>query len=66
MTKSYQDQSDSEIREQVNYWSTLPTQNRVDLGWLFESDKHRAIKGFEKFVDKINKSKKKEEPINNA
>ena len=51
MTKSYQDQSDSEIREQVNYWSTLPTQNRVDLGWLFESDKHRAIKGFEKFVD---------------
>ena len=57
MTKSYQDQSDSEIREQVNYWSTLPTQNRVDLGWLFESDKHRAIKGFEKFVDKINKSK---------
>ena len=66
MTKSYQDQSDSEIREQVNYWSTLPTQNRVDLGWLFESDKHGAIKGFEKFVDKINKSKKKEEPINNA
>ena len=56
MTKSYQDQSDSEIREQVNYWSTLPTQNRVDLGWLFESDKDRAIKGFEKFVDKINKS----------
>ena len=53
MTKSYQDQSDSEIREQVNYWSTLPTQNRVDLGWLFESDKDRAIKGFKKFVDKI-------------
>ena len=66
MTKSYQDQSDSEIREQVNYWSTLPKQNRVDLGWLFESDKDRAIKGFKKFVDKINKSKKKEEPINNA
>ena len=43
MTKSYQDQSDSEIREQVNYWSTLPTQNRVDLGWLFESDKDEAI-----------------------
>ena len=66
MTKYYQDQSDSEIREQVNYWSTLPTQNRVDLGWLFESDKDRAIKGFKKFVDKINKSKKKEEPINSA
>ena len=64
MTKSYQDQSDSEIREQVNYWSTFPKQNRVDLGWLFESDKDRAIKGFKKFVDKINK--KKEEPINNA
>ena len=66
MTKSYQDQSDSELREQVNYWSTLPTQNRVDLGWLFESDKDRAIKGFKKFVDKINKFKKKEEPINIA
>ena len=66
MTKSYQDQSDSEIREQVNYWSTLPTQNRVDLGWLFESDKSRAIKGFKKFVDKINKPKIIEEPINNA
>ena len=66
MTKSYQDQSDSEIREQVNYWSTLPTQNRVDLGWLFESDKDRAIRGLKKFVDKIIKSKKKEVPINNA
>ena len=66
MTKSYQDQSDSEIREQVNYWLTLPTQNRVDLGWLFEPDKDRAIKGFKNFVDKINKSKKKEKPINNA
>ena len=66
MTKSYQDQSDSDLREQVNYWSTLPTQNRVDLGWLFESDKDRAIKEFKKFVDKINKFKKKEEPINNA
>ena len=57
MTKSYQDQSDSEIREQVNYWSTLPTQNRVDLGWLLESDKDRVFKEFQKFVDKINKSK---------
>ena len=66
MTKSYQDQSDSGLREQVNYWSTLPTQNRVNLGWLFESDKDRAIKGFKKFVDKINKFKKKEEPINIA
>ena len=66
MTKSCQDQSNSELREQVNYWSTHPTQKRVDLGWLFESDKDRAIKGFKKFVDKINKSKKKEEPINNA
>ena len=66
MTKSYQDQSDSEIREQANYWSTLPTQNRVDLGWLFESDKDRAIKEFKKSADKINKSKKKEESINNA
>ena len=66
MTKFYQDQSDSEIREHVNYWSTLPTQNRVEIGWLFESDKEKAIKGFKKFVDKINKSKKKEEPINNA
>ena len=44
MTKSYQDQSDSEIREQANYWSTLPTQNRVDIGWLFDSDKDGAIK----------------------
>ena len=66
MTKSYQDQSNSELQDQVNYWSTLPSQNRVDLGWLFESDKDRAIKGFKKFVDKINKPKKKEEPINNA
>ena len=66
MTKSYQDQSDSEIREQVNYCSTLPTQNRVDLGWLFESDKDRAIKEYKKFTGKINKSKKKEEPINNV
>ena len=66
MTKSYQDQFNSELQDQVNYWSTLPTQNRVDLGWLFESDKDRAIKGFKKFVDKINKFKKKEEPINNA
>ena len=41
-------------------------ENRVDLGWLFESDKDRAIKGFEKFVDKINNSKKKEDPTNNA
>ena len=66
MTKSYQDQSDSEIREQVNYWSTLPTRNRVDLEWLFESDKDRDIKEFKKFVDKINKSMIKEEPINNV
>ena len=66
MTKSYQDQSDSEIREQVNYWSTLPTQNRVDLGWLLESDKVKAFKEFQKFVEKVNKSKKKEEPINNV
>ena len=66
MSKSYQDQSNSELREQVNYWSTLPTQNRVDLGWLFESDKDRAIEGFKEFVDKTNKSKKKEEPKNNA
>ena len=66
MTKSYQDQSDSEIREQVNYWSTLPTQNRVDLGWLLKSDRVRAFKEFQKFVDKINISKKKEELINNA
>ena len=66
MTKSFQDLSDSELREQVNFWSTLPTQNRVDFGWLFESDKDRAIKGFKKFVDKINKFKKKEEPINKA
>ena len=66
MTKSYQDQSDSEIREQVNYWSTLHTQNRVDLGWLLESDTVRAFKEFHKFVEKVNKSKKKEEPINNA
>ena len=58
MTKSYQDQSDSEIREQVNYWSTLPTQNRVDLGWLYESDKYSAIKGFKKFVDKVIKKKR--------
>ena len=66
MTKSYQDQSNSELQDQVNYWPKLPSKNRVDLGWLFESDKDRAIKGFKKFVDKINKSKKKEEPINNA
>ena len=66
MTKSYQDQSNSKLQEQVNYWSTLPTKNRVDLGWLLESDKDRAINEFQKFVDKINKSKKKEEPINNA
>ena len=66
MSKSYQDQSNSELQEQVNYWSTLPTQNRVDLGWLFESDKDRAIEGFKEFVDKTNKSKKKEEPKNNA
>ena len=66
MTKSYQDQSDSELRQQVNYWSTLPTQNRVDLGWLFESDKDRAFKRFKQFVDKIKKFKKKEEPRNYA
>ena len=55
MTKSYQDQSNSELQNQVNYWSTLPTQNRVDLGWLFESDKERAIKEFKNLVDKIDK-----------
>ena len=60
MTKSYQDQSNSELREKVNYWSTLPTQNRVDLGCLLESDKDGAIVEFQKFVDKVNKSKKKE------
>ena len=52
MTKPYQDQSDSEITERVNYWSTLPTQNRVDFEWLFKSHEDRAIKGFKKFVDK--------------
>ena len=66
MTKSYQDQSNSELQDQVNYWSTLPSQNRVDLGWLLESDKVRAFEEFQKFVEKVNKSKKKEEPINNA
>ena len=57
MTKSYQDQSNSELQDQVNNWSTLPSQNRVDLGWLLESDKDRVFKEFQKFVDKINKSK---------
>ena len=59
MTKSYQNQSNSELQDQVNYWSMLPSLNRVDLGWLLESDKVRAFKEFQKFVEKINKSKKK-------
>ena len=66
MTKSYKDKSDSEIQKQVNCWQTLPTKNRVDLGWLLESDKKRAIKEFEKFVEKKKKSKKKEDPKKNA
>ena len=66
MTRIYQDQSNSELQDQVNYWSTLPSQNRVDLGWLLESDKVRAFKEFQKFVERVNKFKKKEEPLNNA
>ena len=63
VTKNYNEQSLQSLPDQANYWSKLPTPNRTYLDSLFETDKDKAIKEFEKFVDIIEKKKvKKKEP----
>ena len=63
MSKNYDEQSHQSLPAQANYWSKLPTRNRIFLDFLFETDEEKAIKEFEKFVDIIeNKKTKEKEP----
>ena len=63
MSKNYEEQSHQSLPDQANYWSKLPTTNRIYFDFLFETDEDKAIKEFEKFADLIEKKKvKKKEP----
>ena len=66
MSKNYDEQSHQSLPDQANYWSKLPTTNRSDLDFLFETDEDKAIKEFEKFVDIIEKKKVNEKETEDA
>ena len=66
MSKNYQEQFNQSVSAQANYWSKLPTPNRISLDFLFETNEEKAVKEFEKFVDIIEKKKVKEKETEDA
>ena len=66
LCKNYKEQFNQSVSAQAYYWSKLPTPNRISLDFLFETNKKKAIKEFEKFVDIIEKKKVKEKETEDA
>ena len=64
--KNYDEQYHQSLSAKANYWSKLPTPNRISLDYMIETDKEKAVKEFKKFVDIIEKKKVKKKEQEDA